>query len=1366
MNARVTLTIPKDATGTLTFTYGNALNINETPVSGNSFKVDDIGKAGGTIIIDGNLKTLNVNTKVTEVKVENASELTSLVFSNTAGSTITKIEFTGTNGLTTLTADNCGLKTVPDLKNAFSSTAKTVTVNLQNNKITTATATNLVDKEGYTYKFGGNKIEKWPALQNATIDYGSQEVTINATAIANKWFDVWTSVSKYYNDDSNSKTKIENASQLNYAWRKGTTGSYSSSLIKDNTDTYPGNFQFYSNGEYQSGIYQCQVSPKTAGNGPTYVVTVDVAPAEFTLKISASPAEGGTLTVGNGSSKVENNGTIKKGNQLTFSAQAAAGYAFSKYEVVGLTKVSDNVYRVDGHGEDKELIATAVFTNKTYKISVDANTEHGSYVITNNADNSEVTNGKSVAHGNTLTIKATPEKGYTPRVIVNKSEIETPIPDELGVYTFTTTGITSASTIQILFDKTETYKLKVQYVDGFTLKVNGNSHTQNGEGDYATYYKDDATLLFPAGTLINLEMIPDDGETTKIKKILLNGALVTSAAKGQFEMPTGSSSKEDPKSAFVTFETSELAEIDITAKDKKSINVTGKYETKNGQIYEYTGNAHKFLYNVTPTGLDGFTVKYSNADLAVNNYQTTEPTTVGYYHVLITRPADANYAAYNSQAKGKEQWFMIQITKATPTITTAPTVTVTTDGDYSISGGKAQVGGKDVAGEWTVVDDNNKAITKPAGTNATESHIATVAFIPSDQNNIKGEKDATSKAVKEASTVEVPVKVGDTALETYTVKATNIPDDMSLTFWNGDLEVKSGTKVAKGTKLTIKLTYPAGYTNVKIEENKENPRKQADSNSDGVIEWLYNTDKDSQNGLEAALDVIVTYEGSASVYTPVIELASTTEQKNESYTGNVELTKLFGNNDFTFKLNSYNNKDANLLKENMTITYKDASGKAVVAPINAGEYTVVVSIPDLKTDNGTYKAVTQEFKALYVIEKADVKVSAWPSGAVVGIGKTAKTAQFIGGAADVEGTFHFIEEDKIGVPETGDAYFVKFVPKDSNNYKEVLMTNTDTKVKIVVTDQRTLFISDVANGSIKVTDQNGNELKDEQILDSKITSIKVTATPNSGYVLGTLTVNNSSLSNGGSYTLGSDNVVVNATFVKQYTITLGSAPKGVKIATKPSSNVVVAGGSYTFTLNHVSGDKPTVTGASNISVSTSGSTTTVKVTNIQANATLAIALANPTAIKITTKETLSKAGKPMGTIRVTGVNSSNECYYGDKITVMATANPGVDFAGWEGLTSIENPYEFEATNATYTFQAKYHGVLTGIESVDELNYYGGDGYIFVNCPAQGTLTIISMNGRAQKMSVSGQTRVTVPAGVYGIVLTSGSEVVRDKVVVR
>lgn len=1339
MNAGVKLTVASGTTGTLTFSKASGNDKLNIVISGNGVEQANVTSTSykltgkeTSIQIDGSLASLTVDADIQSAEISTASDLKTLTFKGEVGS----INFTDNNTkLTTLTADGCGLTSLPKgLENALADIA---TVNLKNNKLISATTGLKLDSK-VTYNFDGNQIVNWPgSTDNAVFNYGTQTTNIQLTAPqANQWFDIWNGV-----DGKIASLAQENAT---YAWRKGTSGSFSTNLIKQ-SETYPSNFQFFSSNAYQSGTYQCQISPKSGVTGPTYIVTVDVQPAVFDLKIAANPMEGANsfdIDYG-GNSKGELGSTIsvKKGTKLTFSAKAKDGYTFSDFEVAGLTKVSTNVYEVVGLGfDEKELTATAVFTNKTYKLTIESQTEHGQYTVINQTNNKEVKNGELVPHGTKLTVNATPEEGYVPRIILNKNESK-PVVNN-GIYTVKDLEINKISTLEIFFEPVKEYSLSVQTLQGYNLKINGNGNFTKESSNHKGYYivnGSDFLPKFQAGTKINLEMV--DG-TTKIKKILLNGNFVSSSKTAQFEMPTNDS--------YITFETATLATITVEGKN---------LEANNTQKYIYDGNAHAFQYSVTPTGLTGFTVKYSKEGL-VENYQPTEPTTAGTYKVLITRGADDSYAYFESKT------FKVTIDKAIPTITTAPTVTVTTDGDYSISGGVAQVGGEAVAGEWTVVNISGSDMTATTTCEKEESHIATVAFIPNDQNNIKGAKNAGTKAVTDAATVEVPVKVGETALATYTVKATNIPSDMSLTFWNGDLEVKSGTKVAKGTKLTIKLTYPAGYTNVKIEENKENPRKQADSNSDGVIEWLYNTDKDSQNGLEAALDVTVTFQGNASTYTPVIELATTTNAINDFYSGDVKLDNLFDSEDFSFKTNSYNNSDEETLQENMTITYKDASGKAVVAPINAGEYTVVVSIPDLKTANGTYKAVTQEFKALYVIEQAEVTVSAWPSGAVVGIGKTAKTAQFIGGAADVEGTFHFIEEDKIGVPETGDAYFVKFVPKDSNNYKEVLMTNTDTKVKIVVTDQRTLFISDVANGSIKVTDQNGNELKDEQILDSKITSIKVTATPNSGYVLGTLTVNNSSLSNGGSYTLGSDNVVVSATFVKQYTITLGSAPKGVKIATKPSSNVVVAGGSYTFTLNHVSGDKPTVTGASNISVSTSGSTTTVKVTNIQANATLAIALANPTAIKITTKPTLSKAGKPMGTIRVTGVNSSNECYYGDKITVTATANAGVEFSGWEDLTSTENPYEFEATNATYTFQAKYHGTLTGIESVDELKYYGGDGYIFVNCPAQGTLTIISMNGRAQKMSVSGQTRVTVPAGVYGIVLTSGSEVVRDKVVVR
>ena len=698
MNAKVVLTIDKGTKGSLSFTKATGENkdditINGNKTSGTSFTLKgDEGRT--TIEITGSLATLNVNLKVTGVTITDASDLTSLTFSSTAGSVINSFTFDTTEGkLATLTADNCGLISLPtNLKSALADKA---TVSLKNNKLKSISASDLKDAKDITYNFDGNEITSWEKLTNASITYGSQSsAEIKATADqANEWFDVW---SKATLGTLYSGSKITVASQLNYSWRKGTSGSFSTTLIKK-SDTYAGNFQFYSNNEYQSGTYQCQVSPKTAGNGPTYVVTVDVKAAKFKLKIETEPTEGGSLQIAKTSGTITSENTpITKGEQLVFSATKNTGYTFSEYEVVGLSKVSDNVYKVDGHGEDKVLSAKAIFKKNTYKITVDASTEHGSYVITNTTDNSEVTNGKAVSHGDVLTIKATPEEGYTPRVIVNQEEKKYNSGDpKNGVYTFENIAITKNSTIQILFDKTEVYTLKVQYVTGYTLKVNGKEYnlSDNSSEPEKGYYEDNGnSLTFPAGTLINLEMTKG---AKKIKKILLNGAFVSSTSTAQFEMPTGSKEASDPKSAFVTFETADLANITITGKNLEEDDKTQKYT--------YDGNAHAFQYTVTPTGLTGFTVKYSNNKFSVPNYQATEPTAVGKYDVQITRNADANYAKYDSQEKDKEQNFMVEIVKATPTITTAPTVTVTTDGDYSISGGVAQVGGKTVAGEWKIL---------------------------------------------------------------------------------------------------------------------------------------------------------------------------------------------------------------------------------------------------------------------------------------------------------------------------------------------------------------------------------------------------------------------------------------------------------------------------------------------------------------------------------------------------------------------------------------------------------------------------------------------------------------------------------------
>ena len=365
----------------------------------------------------------------------------------------------------------------------------------------------------------------------------------------------------------------------------------------------------------------------------------------------------------------------------------------------------------------------AAILNKIADI-IDANTEHGHYTVINNTDNKEVSNGATLPYGTTLTVKATPEEGYTPRVILNKAESTKTSPDEKGVYTFTQgLTITTTSTLQILFDKEVQYSLMVQPVTGYNLKLNGISYKAVTGKDYyvteGTYY----LPKFAAGTLITMELVDDgDNATTpaKIKKVLLNAKEIGTSTKVQFEMPTIT----DAAGAYVTFETSTLASLNGKVTSKTGQNV---------QEFTYDGNAHPFEYVVNPSGLTGFTVKYTKQGQA-ENYTTTAPTAEGTYLVLITRKADASYAEFTS-----EKVFSVKINPATPTITTAPTVTVTADGDYSISGGKAQVGGKDVAGEWTVIDtkDQNKAITKCT---KTTSHLVTVAFLPTDKTNLKGEK--------------------------------------------------------------------------------------------------------------------------------------------------------------------------------------------------------------------------------------------------------------------------------------------------------------------------------------------------------------------------------------------------------------------------------------------------------------------------------------------------------------------------------------------------------------------------------------------------------------------------------------------------
>ncbi len=1336
IEAKVTLTIPKGTTGSLSFskasrTGASDIQINGVVQTGSSYTLKEDNELT-QLEISGSLATLTVNLKVTDVAIENAADLTSLVFSSTAGSTISSFSFSGTgeNKLKTLTVDDCGVTFFPGMTKTY--LAEDATVSFKNNEITKISSESIIKDKKIKYDFSGNKIYSWPDLgENATstITYGTQSLLIDLGKVkANEWFDIYgklnTKISSYLGSGETWNVK---ASDLTVTW---TGHNFEKETVTEGSNKAPRvSYRFWEGGKYVDGTFIAKVAIK---NGPTYD-NLKVVVTKASMPLTILDSEGGTLTATDKDGN-EISGDVEEGTQITLNPAPKDGYIFEKFEYEGLEVVDadKHIYKVNIERDSKGidvLSAKALFKKGTYTVTVEATgTENGNFKIINlSKSNEEFASTRNVSFGDKFKVEVTPAPGY--RAIV-KIDNQTQALDENNTCTFNMDDPDKTNiTVTVSFELNATATLRIKVASIQSIKVDGKSVSWGGDSQNG--YKDYTDKKYPIGQVVNITFKAAAG--SNIQDVLVNAGNTECTKTVDKDGIVAISFKMPQEGAIV--EVKLITGKDITVKSK-----TGKNE----QEYTYDGKEHAFEYITDPSGLTCI-VEYS-ADNGTNYYKDL-PKEVGTYKVRISREADKN-GLYNAIEKTTYANFTVEIVAAETVINSYPTVTINKDTKkYTISGGSANVTGK-----WEIVDTNGKVLTEAE---KAESELVTVRFTPTGENENR----------YKVATAQVEARCDGKELEKTKITYT-VPENSGITLVvkNGNKVLKSGDEVAQGTVLTYILTFPKGVSKIYLYE--KDLQVSYGSTEDYEVQPGDGTEKVfTATANRATVNLEVRYEGTASVtkITPTFKESGQTGARADgpivvTYNGAVQ--ELYETSHFHY---GYADEDYNEVTKLIQISYIDEKGNKLSAPINAGEYKVNITIPEYIGENTKYEAFDGVVgNVVYTINKATPEVSAWPEMAVVGVGKTLKYAKFGGASANVEGSFEFTQPDK--TPTNGESYPIQFVPKDEVNYKVVA---AGKEAKAVVTDQRILSISSYSNGTVTVTDQNGNELKDGAILGSNITSIKVTATPSTGYVLSSLRVNNSTISSGASYTLtGSEEIVaVSVTFARQYTITLGTAPRGVKIASKPTSNVVTAGGTYTFTLNHLSGDKPTVTGASNISVSTSGGTSTVTVSNIQSNATLAIAI-SATPIKITLEKTLSKAGKEMGTLRASGLNSSNECYYGDKVTITATANAGVEFSGWEGLTSTANPYEFEATQASYTFKAEYDGILTGIESVDEVRYYGADGYIYVNAPAPGTLTIISMNGRSQRLQVSGQTRVTVAAGIYGIVLDMDGEVIRDKVVVR
>ena len=139
----------------------------------------------------------------------------------------------------------------------------------------------------------------------------------------------------------------------------------------------------------------------------------------------------------------------------------------------------------------------------------------------------------------------------------------------------------------------------------------------------------------------------------------------------------------------------------------------------------------------------------------------------------------------------------------------------------------------------------------------------------------------------------------------------------------------------------------------------------------------------------------------------------------------------------------------------------------------------------------------------------------------------------------------------------------------------------------------------------------------------------------------------------------------------------------------------------------------------------------------------------------------------MGHVDVEGLFSDSTCYYNTTIRLAAYPESGVEFMNWSDVTSNTQLIRELTITKELTIKPVFSGTPTGIEDIMAASIATGKGCVWVRGIANADVTIVSMAGRVQaRQRISGDTRIDVPAGIYVILLESGSDVKRAKVIVK
>ena len=1286
----------------------------------------------------------------------------------------------------------------------FSELAVVETFEIENNELTDLNlkaATKLS-----TLRVSGNSLKHITCADGVTPVWGTQTFDLGGNTIrtANEGLNVLEVLkNKGYLLTESKNEDLSSSKMTGYVWRKLSGGSYVDA--KDEAHalfaTNPEQFYFAkaSGDKYvfinTSTTYECEFTYD--GKVTVKLQNIVINPAKLTLKKLPESLR----YVNSTATRTDNE--VHQGDHLQFWLKDSyKDYSIKTFkDVTALTATDDAQMTKDGG----EFIVAGYFqkgastvesgivnpsinvelTKASCEVSFD-NTQQkgGQYKIESIYENktTELTSGKKnqVTKGSTIKVTITEDTGFTAKISVNgEDKSASLVPDEKNKSNkiLTIDNLSENVAIVVTFAEEEEVATTLT-IEG--VEIGSGVFTDNkvviGGKDFTTGSMGKVPL--PVGkTQLSFNLTTQAVYASNagwsswiVDAVMVDGVAQLVAAK-TIVPESELQNQTDPAIKYTYDITIPKTETNITIKFKKQTKVTitpegGADKKEQHQAYDKTPKTFKFT--TSPKGLENSVqVLYTNADLQGAKPTTDAPTAAGTYNVTVSIPATGTgeYTPIWSTAYPN---LKLVIDPAKLNFETAPTITVGADGKYVIAPntGKVTLGSVAVAGNYLIVTkgntpDKDKVLDAPTDANKNKSHLVTVKFVA---NN--GTSDDPNYA---PAYIETEVVNGE-ALKDYTVdlflgnEGDKFPGN--VTIYNEDKVITPGTKVKEGTELTFKIEVPKTIDLGSV--------KLATIKSDKPLGTVT---PDPNTRIVTVTDVKVEVDATYKVlYNVSHEITNKykVELKEQKVTYNEALQEYDLN--YMTITGETTPFDETVVKKYVQITYKDKNGAEVVTPKNAGTYTVCVSIPylDAHTADGNYKtyaAFADEYEAALVIEPAEIAVKdlTWPTtSSLIAKKQTLANSALSGGnSSKIPGKFKW--EDEGIVPESGKAYSVIFDP-DDDNYA-IVKGGDDHKVYVNVSNAILVtFVPE--NCKVVVTDASGKEYATGDVV-AKGAVLTIKATPFTDCEMKTFTVNGKPFTSGSTYTVTDETVEIVAIAQlkdvnpESVVITLpeNDEVQGA-ILTKTGAQEVAFNGELTFSVATLAADKNKVSVTAN-GVTLKPNSNGVYTVKADKNKTVSVSVANPTAIVVKADTTLSPGLKPMGKVEIQGWTSTKKYYYGDVVTVTAFPESGVTFVGWKGFTDDSNPLEVILKEPSYTFKALYKGIPTGIEDIMAASIATGKGCVWVRGIANADVTIVSISGRVQaRQRISGDTRIDVPAGIYVVVLESGSDVKRVKVIVK